>query len=81
VDAMESNIAAVDGILSALSFREKPILLAVNKRDRCLPGTLAPEGAIRVSARSGEGMPELLSTIERELCLFRPEETASTRPA
>jgi len=81
VDAMESNIAAVDGILSALSFREKPILLAVNKRDRCLPGTLAPEGAVRVSARSGEGMPELLSTIERELCLFRPEETASTRPA
>jgi GTP-binding protein HflX len=80
-DAMESNIAAVDAILSALSFREKPILLAANKRDLCLPGAHAPEGAIRISSRSGEGIPELLSTIERELCLFRPEETASTRPA
>ena len=80
-DAMESNIAAVDAILSALSFREKPILLAANKRDLCLPGAHAPEGAIRISSRSGEGIPELLSAIERELCLFRPEETASTRPA
>ena len=80
-DAMESNIAAVDAILSALSFREKPILLAANKRDLCLPGAHAPEGAIRISSLSGEGIPELLSTIERELCLFRPEETASTRPA
>jgi len=80
-DAMESNIASVDVILSSLAFREKPILLAANKRDLCLPGAHAPEGAVRISARTGEGIPELLSTIERELHLCRPEETVSIRPA
>jgi len=80
-DATDSNIASVDAILSALAFREKPILLAANKRDLCLPGAHAPEGALRISARTGEGIPELLSTIERELHLCRPEETVSIRPA
>ena len=80
-DAMESNIASVDGILAALSFREKPTLLAVNKRDLCVPGAGAPEGAVRISARTGEGLRELEAIIEKELCLCRPEETASTRPA
>jgi len=80
-DAMESNIAAVDDILSALSFREKPTLLAANKRDLCHPGAHVPEGGVRISARTGEGIPDLLSSIERELCLCRPEETVSTRPA
>ncbi len=80
-EAMETNIASVDAILSALSFREKPILLAVNKRDLCFPGACAPEGAVRISAKTGEGIPELMSSIERELQLCRPEESASTRPA
>jgi GTP-binding protein HflX len=80
-EAMESNIASVDAILSALSFAEKPALLAVNKRDLCFPGACAPEGAVRVSARTGEGVPELTNAIEKELSLCRPEETVSTRPA
>jgi GTP-binding protein HflX len=80
-EAMESNIASVDAILSALSFREKPVLLAVNKRDLCFPGAQAPEGSLRISARTGEGVPELTRAIEKELCLCRPEETVSTRPA
>src|SRR3972149_6746575 len=37
-DAMESNLASVDAILAELSFREKPILLVMNKRDLCLAG-------------------------------------------
>ncbi len=78
-DAMESNLASVDAILSELSFREKPILLVMNKRDLCLPGTPAPEGALRISAKSGEGLPELLALIERELWFHRPPETASIR--
>jgi GTP-binding protein HflX len=81
VDTMESNIASVDAILAALSFREKPSLLVVNKRDLCLPGARAPEGSVRISARTGEGIPEMTASIERELRLCRPEETASTRPA
>ena len=80
-EAMESNIASVDAILSALSFGEKPALLAVNKRDLCFPGAGAPEGALRISARTGEGVPELTNAIEKELSLCRPEETVSTRPA
>ena len=80
-DTMESNIASVDAILAALSFREKPSLLVVNKRDLCLPGARVPEGSVRISARTGEGIPEMTTSIERELRLCRPEETASTRPA
>jgi GTP-binding protein HflX len=80
-EAMESNIASVDAILAALSFREKPVLVAVNKRDLCFPGAGSPEGAVRISARTGEGVPELAHAIEKELALCRPEETVSTRPA
>jgi GTP-binding protein HflX len=80
-EAMESNIASVDAILSALSFGEKPSLLALNKRDLCVHGARAPEGAVRISARTGEGVPELTQAIEKELSLCRPEETVSTRPA
>jgi len=80
-EAMESNIASVDAILAALSFRDKPVLLAANKRDLCLPGAHAPEGAVRISARTGEGVRELTHAIGKELSLCRPEETVSTRPA
>jgi 50S ribosomal subunit-associated GTPase HflX len=64
-----------------LSFREKPTVLLMNKRDLCLPGSPAQEGALRISAKSGEGIPELLTLIERELWFHRPQETASTKPA
>lgn len=80
-DAMESNIASVDSILSELSFREKPFLLATNKRDLCLPGSGCPPGAFRISAKTGDGVPDLLTAVERELCLHRPERAGSTRPA
>ena len=80
-ETMESNIASVDAILAALSFREKPVLLAANKRDLCFPGARAPAGAVRISARTGEGVPELTHAIGKELSLCRPEKTVSTRPA
>ncbi len=56
-----------------------PLLL--NKRDRCLPGAPPQEGALWISAKSGEGIPELLTLIERELWLNRPQENVSTPPA
>ena len=80
-DAMESNVGSVNAILGELSFREKPIVLLMNKRDLCLPGSPAQEGALWISAKSGEGIPELLTLIERELWFHRPQETASTPPA
>ena len=80
-DAMESNIDSVDSILSELSFLEKPSLLVMNKRDLCLPGVRGPAGSVKISAKTGEGVPDLLSAVERELCLHRPERTGSTRPA
>lgn len=79
-DAMESNIVSVESILAELSFREKPFLLAMNKRDLCLPGPPLPACAVRISAKTGEGVPELLTAVERELCLHRPERAGSTRP-
>ncbi|MBP2684894.1 MAG: hypothetical protein H6Q79_2933 [Deltaproteobacteria bacterium] len=78
---MESNVASVNAILGELSFREKPIALLMNKHDRCLPGAPAQEGALWISAKSGEGIPELLTLIERELWFHRPLENASTPPA
>ncbi len=80
-DAMENNVSSVNAILGELSFRDKPFALVVNKRDRCLPGVRWPGGAVWISARTGEGIPELLSIIERELCLHRPDENGSTRLA
>jgi GTP-binding protein HflX len=80
-DAMESNIASVDAILAELSFRDKPFVLVMNKKDLCLPGIRGPEGSMRISAKTGEGIAELMSVVERELCLHRQEETGSTRLA
>ncbi|GAB4230644.1 MAG: GTPase HflX [Deltaproteobacteria bacterium] len=79
-DASESNVASVNAVLGELSFLDKPHLLAVNKRDLCLPGSLAPEGAFRISAKTGEGLRELLAAIERELWRHRPEKRGSTPP-
>ncbi len=80
-DTSEANVASVNSILAELSFRDKPTVLLMNKHDRCLPGALFPEGAVRISAASGEGIPGLLNLIERELWFRSPQETVSTKPA
>jgi 50S ribosomal subunit-associated GTPase HflX len=71
----------VNTILGELSFREKPIVLLMNKHDLCLPGAPPHEGGLWISAKSGKGIPELLTLIERELWFHRPQESASTKPA
>jgi len=71
----------VNAILGELSIREKPIVLLMNKHELCLPGTHPQDRALSISAKSGEGIPELLTLIERELWFHRPQETASTPPA
>jgi len=79
-DAYESNISSVNAVLGELSFLDMPHILAMNKRDLCLPGAVAPEGAYRISAKTGEGVQELLAAIERELWFHRTEKNGSTRP-
>jgi 50S ribosomal subunit-associated GTPase HflX len=78
---MESNVGSVNAILGELSFREKPNVLLMNKSDRCRAGTPPQDGALWISAKSGEGLPNLLTLIERELWFHRPQENVSTPPA
>ena len=80
-DAMDSNINSVNTILSELSFRDKPLLLVMNKRDLLPPETRGPADSLPVSAKTGDGLPQLLSEVERELKIHWREKTNSIRLA
>jgi GTPase len=63
--------AAVGGILAELGLADRPTLLVFNKRDR-LPEEeweelSRLEGAVAVSALTGEGLDDLLAAVERAL--------------
>ena len=47
--------------------REREILVA-NKCDLLPPGAQLPDNIVRVSAKSGDGLPELVATMIRETC-------------
>ena len=79
--AMDSNIDSVGAILSELKFRDKPLLMVLNKRDLCPPEMPRPEGSILVSAKTGEWLPELLHEVEKELRIHWPERTDSIKHA
>jgi len=68
-EQMEENVASVEAILAELGYADRLTLLAVNKADRGRAGGPCPEGAIRISARTGQGVDRLLERMERELCL------------
>lgn len=57
---MEDNIASVEKILTALDFREKTTILAVNKEDLGTAGGPLQRGWFRISARTGKGSGELI---------------------
>jgi GTP-binding protein HflX len=80
-ETMEDAISSVDGILSELGFSEKPILLAVNKSDLMGDAGWTPTGAIRISAKTGAGIPALLKEMEGGLWLHYPARSGSTRDA
>ena len=50
-------------------------ILLADEQARPLPSRDAARrtGALRISAKTGDGIPELLTAVERELCLHRPE--------
>lgn len=65
------NIAHVEKVLAEIGAGEKPTLLVWNKIDMAgapdaIPGT---DGAVRVSARTGEGIDTLLAEIDKRLSL------------
>lgn len=71
VDAADPHLkehrATIAGVLEELGVDEKPRLVAANKCD--LPGAATADipGALRISAATGSGLPELRATLEREL--------------
>ena len=70
-ERMEDNIASVEKILTALDFREKTTILAVNKEDLGTAGGPLQGGWFRISARTGKGSGELIRAMEGELCTQR----------
>lgn len=66
----QNRIAVVREILDELGAGGQPTLMVYNKSD--LPGAApAPDGAVSVSALTGQGIPELLAAVARKL---EPEE-------
>lgn len=78
---MERNIASVDAILGSLGYGAKPTVLAVNKADLGFAGGPCPPGGIRISAATGEGIPDLTAAVARELWAHGPAGTGSIRRA
>jgi GTP-binding protein HflX len=79
-ERMEDNIEAVNKILSELSYRGKPSLLASNKMDLYAHGGQPVPGGFRISAKTGEGLDALLRAIGGELCSHCSAGNGSTRP-
>ncbi len=77
---MDRNLASVDGILSELGYGGKPTLVAVNKSDVGTAGGPCPQGGIRISAATGDGIDALLAAAERIVCERPCEKSDSTRP-
>jgi GTPase len=73
---------AVLGVLTDLGLQDTAQLLVWNKADQAAPevleGLVENYGGLPVSALTGEGLPRLLDTIERQL--FRAEEARRTSP-
>ncbi len=80
-EGMEQAISSVEGILSELGFSGKPVLLAVNKSDLMGDTWWNPPGAIRISAKTGEGIPALLKEMEGGVWFHRSSGSGSTRHA
>jgi GTPase len=60
----------VDAVLAELGAADRPVVRALNKVDLLPSGTRAPgaaQDAVPISARSGQGLPELLTRIEARL--------------
>jgi GTPase len=74
--AMRDHFRATNEVLEQLKALDKPLILALNKRDLLDPGTLAMirrrgdwspyEEVVSISARTGDGIDSLMQAIERQ---------------
>ena len=74
--AMRDHFRATNEVLDQLEALDKPLILALNKRDLLDPGTLAMirrrgdwspyEEVVSISARTGDGIDSLMQAIERQ---------------
>jgi GTP-binding protein HflX len=64
--AWEEHVEVVQSVLADIRADERPMVRVLNKIDLVPPGTLPPVGpdTVRISARTGEGMPQLLAALE-----------------
>ena len=70
--AAEEHLKAVRGVLDEIEVGEKPVVLALNKMDLATPMQASEletrfGRGVRVSARTGEGIEELLQAIDANL--------------
>jgi len=81
-DEAAVHIQAVERVLDQLGVAETPTLRVVNKIDQVPPedwqALKAQHGALLCSARTSDGLQELLETLEREL--FRERARQATAP-
>jgi GTP-binding protein HflX len=69
---LDEQMAAVDALLRELEVAERPRLVVLNKVDRledpdAAAGLVRMQDGVAVSARTGEGLPELLDAIRMRL--------------
>ncbi len=77
-DEAEVHVAAVDKVLAQLGVSETPTLRVVNKIDAVAPehwpALKSTYGAVLCSASNGEGLQELLETVEQTLFRQRAQQ-------
>ena len=66
-DERRRKAAVTDSLIEELCGGDKPILRVYNKMDKKAEGDFIPAGVIEISARTGDGVAELISALEEEV--------------
>lgn len=66
-DERRRKAAVTDSLIEELCGGDKPILRVYNKMDKKAEGDFIPAGVIEISARTGDGVSELISALEEEV--------------
>ncbi len=66
-DERKRKEAVTDALIEELCGESKPTLRVYNKMDNKAEGDFIPAGVIEISAKTGEGIPELIGALEEEV--------------
>jgi len=66
-DEIRRKAAVTDSLIEELCGGDKPILRVYNKMDKKAEDDFVPAGVIEISARTGNGVTELISALEEEV--------------